>query len=211
MNQIFTIAREVGSGGLVFGKHLAKVLGCPCYDREILSEIARQSSLSESYVRGIVEHRPQPVLPLSTGQMTTLWETYAVLPAQSVYQAQREAIRTLATRSPCVVVGRCADHILQDLNPFRIFLDAELEARVDRVLARTDPSQPQPDRRKVRQFVRRADRGRARYYDFYTGVRWGDKENYDLCLNTTGADIETLAEAVAAFLRRLSPSAGDAR
>ena len=203
MSRIITIAREVGSGGRVLGHLLAEALCCRYYDREILSEIAQHASLTEDYVQEVVERRPQPAIPLTSGQMSSFLETYVAMPAQSVYQAQREAVRALATRSDCVIIGRCADYILRDLHPFRIFLHADIECRVKRCLERQKPGEGALDEKAMRQFVQKMDRERAKYYDFYTGMRWGAKENYDLCVNTTEADLPRLATLLADALRNL--------
>ena len=203
MNKIITIAREVGSGGREVGRMLADALGVRYYDREILTEIAQHASLTEEYVQEVVERRPQPAFSLTGGQMTAFLETYATLPAQSVYQAQRTAVHALAERSDCVVIGRCADYILRDLHPLRIFLHADLECRVKRCLARQKADAEALDEKSMRQLVQKLDRERAKYYDFYTGMRWGAKENYDLCLNTTDADLSAMASILAEAVRRL--------
>ncbi len=203
MRKIVTIAREVGSGGRELGRLLADSLGYRYYDREILSEIAQQTSLTEEFVQGVVERRPQPVFSVSAAQMTAFVDTYAVMPAQSVYQAQREAIRSLAQRSDCVIIGRCADYILRDMNPLRVFLHADLESRVKRCLERQSAGPDALDEKAVRSLVQRIDRERGKYYDFYTGLRWGDKANYDLCVNTSGADMAAIAELLAEAVRRL--------
>lgn len=203
MRKIVTIAREVGSGGRELGRLLADSLGYRYYDREILSEIAQQTSLTEEFIQGVVERRPQPVFSVSAAQMSAFVDTYAVMPAQSVYQAQREAIRSLAQRSDCVVIGRCADYILRDMNPLRVFLHADLESRVRRCLERQNAGPDALDEKAVRSLVQRIDRERGKYYDFYTGLRWGDKANYDLCVNTTGADLGAIAELLAEAARRL--------
>ncbi len=203
MNSIVTIAREVGSGGREFGRHLAELLGRPCYDREILAEIARHASLTESYVQGVVEQRPQFAVPIASGPITPFVADYAAMPSQTVYQAQREAVLAIARRSPCVIVGRCADYILRDLKPLRLFLHADLDWRVRRCLERQAPGPDALDEKSMRQWIQRHDRDRAKYYDFYTGLRWGAKENYDLCLNTGDSDLRHLAEAIAAAMERL--------
>lgn len=209
MNSIITIAREVGSGGRVLGRYLADALGYTCYDREILAEIAQHASLTESYVQGVVEQRPQFAVPFTAGPITPFVADYAAMPSQSVYQAQREAILAIAKRSQCVIVGRCADYILRDLKPLRVFLHADLDCRVRRCLERQAPGKNALDEKAMRQWVQRCDRDRAKYYDFYTGLRWGAKENYDLCLNTTNADLQCLANALATAIGRISVSDPD--
>ena len=203
MRKIVTIAREVGSGGRELGRLLANALGYRYYDREILTEIAQQTSLAEDYVQRVVERRPQPAFSLSAVQVATYLDASAVMPAQSVYKAQREAILSLAEGGNCVVIGRCADYILRGLNPLRVFLHADIESRVRRCLERQAPGPDAVDAKTMRQLIQKMDRERAKYYDFYTGLRWGDKANYDVCVNTTDADLGAIAELLAEAVRRL--------
>lgn len=202
MNTIITIGREVGSGGRVVGEKLAEALGFRYLDREILAEIAQHSSLTEDYVQEVVERRPKPAFTFAGGQMMAFHETYATMPTQAIYQAQRLAVQKLAEHSSCVIIGRCADYILRDMHPIRIFLYADLETRVKRCLERQQGTETL-DEKAMRQLVQRLDKERAKYYDFYTGLRWGAKENYDLCLNTAGADLSLMASILADVVKRL--------
>ncbi len=200
MNTIVTIGREVGSGGLEFAALLAKRLGVPCHDRSVIAAIAEQTAFSEEYVRRVVERRPQSVFPLvPPGHGPALVEGYAAMPTRSVLQAQREVVLRLADRGPCVIVGRCADYILRDRAPLRLFLYADLEDRVRRCLSRA-PAGERHTEREMRQIIQRMDRERAKYYEFFTGATWGDRHRYDLCLNTSGRPIPELVAMTAALL-----------
>ncbi len=201
MDKIITIAREYGSGGIEFAALLSKRLGIPYHDRAVIADIAARTSFSEEYVQRVVERKPQPVLPLlATGHGPAIVDGYASMPAASVYQAQREAVLKLADLGSCIIVGRCADYILRDRSPLRLFLYADLESRVRRCLAATPADAPGRSEREIRQTIQRMDRERAKYYNFYTGEIWGDPHRYDLCLNTSGADLAPLVAAAAALL-----------
>ena len=201
MATIITIGREFGSGGREFARLLSERLGIPAHDRSVIAEIAQRTSFAEEYVRGIVERTPQrPVLPFLPGGQGVFFDGHAEMPAESVYRAQREAVLFLADHAPCIIVGRCADYILRSRAPLRVFLYADLESRVRRCLER-QPEGENRTEREMRQLIQRMDRERARYYDFYTGATWGDRANYDLCLNTSTMPLATAVDIVEAALK----------
>ena len=200
MNKIITIGREFGSGGRELGRRVARELGFDYYDKEILSEIAKHTSLSEEYVQQVVENQPRQLFPITVGRSFLYVDTQPLQQASSVFRAQQEIIREMAERSDCVIVGRCADYILRDLKPFRIFVYADLQSRIERCRARAPEGEHLSDK-EYKQQIQSVDKSRARYYDFYTDMKWGDKLNYELCINTTGQDIPTLAAVVAKLFK----------
>ena len=195
--RIITVGREFGSGGREFGRRLAEELRMEYYDREIIAEIARHTSLSEEYVRQVVEQKPHRLYPITVGQSLAYQEAYPMRQLQAVYQAQSSIIHEMAAKSPCVIVGRCADYILRDEKPFRIFVYADLDSRVRRCMERAAKNEKAMDERQMRKYIQRVDRDRARYYSEYTEQEWGDRNNYDLCVNTTGVVIQEIVSCVA--------------
>lgn len=200
MARIITIGREFGSGGRELGRRLAEELHIEYYDREILSEIAKHTSLAENYIRNVVERQPHNLLPITVGRSFTYVDDYAFKQAQSVYQAQSKIIREMAEKSDCVIIGRCADYILQDLKPFRIFVYADMESRIRRCMERRG-EQEQITEKEMKKQIQAMDKNRARYYEFYTGLKWGDKSNYDLCINTTDTVIKQIVPAIGNLFR----------
>ena len=200
MGRIITIGREFGSGGRELGRRLAEELGIEYYDREILTEIAKHTSLAEAYIQNVVERQPHSLLPITIGRSFAYVEDYAFKQAQAVYQAQSEIIRDLADKSDCVIIGRCADYILRDRKPMRIFVYADLESRIARCMDRRTEGEELSEKEMKKQIVA-MDKNRARYYEFYTGTKWGDKLNYDLCVNTTGTVIKQIVPAIAKMLK----------
>lgn len=199
MGRIITIGREFGSGGRELGRRLAEELHIEYYDREILGQIAKHTSLAEEYIRNVVERQPHNLLPITIGRSFAYVENYAFKQAQTVYQAQSEIIREMAAKSDCVIIGRCADYILRKEKPFRIFVYADLESRVRRSMDRRT-EQEQITEKQMKNQIRNMDKNRARYYEFYTGMKWGDKSNYDLCINTTDTVIKNIVPALAKML-----------
>ena len=200
MNKIITIGREFGSGGRELGRRLARELGFDYYDKEILTEIAKHTSLSEEYVQQVVENQPRQLFPITVGRSFLYVDTQPLQQASTVFQAQQEIIREMAERSSCVIVGRCADYILRDMKPFRIFVYADMQSRIDRCRSRAAEGENMTDK-EYKQQITSMDKSRARYYDFYTDMKWGDKLNYELCINTTNQDIPTLVEFLARIFK----------
>lgn len=197
MNKIITIGREFGSGGREVGRRIAELLGIAYYDREIISEIAKRTSLSERYVQNVAEHKPVIPFPIHTGR--TFW---AVIPdyGQAVQQEQHNIIREMASKSDCIIVGRGADYILREFNPFRLFIYSDMASKIKRCQENSssdygkgaDMTEIELEKR-----IGQINKSRSDYYEFYTGQKWGDKSNYDLCINTAKIEPIKIAEFVA--------------
>ena len=194
MNKIITVGREFGSGGRELGRRLAEELGIEYYDKEIVSEISKHTSLSEEYVQQVVEKTPHRLYPITVGQSMSYVENYYFRQVQSVYEAQSEIITSLAEKSDCVIVGRCADFILREKKPYRIFVYASLESRIRRSLARSEKKMTEKEMKKE---ILSIDKNRQKYYDYYTDQKWGQREFYDLMINTTDTVIKEIVPTIA--------------
>ena len=198
MNRIITVSREFGSGGRELGRRIAEALGFEYYDKEIIEQIARHTSFSEDYVRQVVDGRYHRLFPITVNHSFFIGD-YQTKLLQSVFQAQKKTLQELVELSDCVIVGRCADYLLRDYNPYRIFVYADLDVRVERCMAFNDEAE-QFSEQEIEKHIRRIDRQRARYYREYTGQNWGDKEYYDLCVNTTQKNINDLVVPLSKML-----------
>ena len=107
-----------------------------------------------------------------------------------------EIISQIAEKSDCVIVGRSADYILREKHPFRLFVYAEMEHKMERCKKRAPESEHFTDK-ELKRHILDVDKRRARYYQFFTGQTWGDRLNYDLCINTSNYDIKELVHAIA--------------
>lgn len=197
MNKIITIGREFGSGGREFGRRLAEELGYEYYDKEIIAAIAEKTSMSQEYVQEILEGKPHTLYPITIAQSMFITDNFYIQQEQSIYLAQSEIIRELAQKSNCVIVGRCADFILRDLKPYRIFVYADIDSRIKRCIARNTDSQKHFSEKEIKKHILSIDKNRAKYYNFYTGNQWSDKSNYDLCINTTDVVIKDIVSVIA--------------
>ena len=210
MNKIITIGREFGSGGRELGARLAGVLGVAYYDGEIVRAIAERSELAESYVNQVLEKRIRTYYPITVANTLSAHQGDAVYAVtRSIYTAQTEILRELAEKSDCVIVGRCAGYILADYHPIRIFVYADMKARIERCRQRHKEENNGEDLsdKALEKRIREIDRERAQYYRFYTGQTWGERTNYDLLVNTTNIPIPKLAELIGAF-RKVQPPEG---
>ena len=126
MNQVITISREYGSGGRELGVRLAKALGIPFYDKEVISMAADDMEIAEEAFRRYDEQIEIPDY-LNRERSRVLSSLYEVPISDQLFVAQSNVIRRLASRGPCVVVGRCADRILE--NSVNLFVHAGMEQR----------------------------------------------------------------------------------
>ena len=119
----------------------------------------------------------------------------------TVFTEQHNIIKELAERSDCVIVGRCADYILKEKDPFRIFVYADAESKLKRCRERSPEDENLSDS-KIQRNIRSIDKGRARYYNYFSRQKWGARENYDLLINTSGKDVKQVSEAVADLVKK---------
>lgn len=199
MNKIITIGREFGSGGREVGLKLAEELGYAYYDKEIITEIAKRTELSERYVKTIVERRPVFSYPVHVGRSFLSVNTANVIQSSAVYAEQCKLLKEFAEKSNCVIVGRCADYVLREYDPFKIFVYADMASKIERCKAR-DMSGEQKSDKEIKRYIESIDKNRAKYYEFYTGQTWGDKLGYDICINTTDKAIQDIVPHIAKMI-----------
>lgn len=185
--RIVTVSREFGSGGREIGKRLADALGVPYYDREILTAIADDVGLEEGYVSSLLESPGFLSFPF------TFSKTFSYNPmmgnAAQVLARQHRIIRTIAEKGDCVIVGRGAEAVLAEYKPFRIFVHADMDAKVARCRSRAGENEDLSDKELQRQ-IRQIDKSRASNHNFVSDIPWGDPAGYELCLNTTHLNIK---------------------
>lgn len=179
---VITIGREFCTGGLDIAREVARRLGGPMYDKELITLAAKESGLSEQTIAA-GEKRPSGSL------LYNLYTMGSDLPlSDQVFVVQSQIIRGLADKGPCVIVGRCGDYVLRGrTDVLRVFLHAPLEFRRRR--AQAEGAVPaDADERTANALLEKEDRRRAAYYNFYSEYRWGEAGHYDLCLNTALGD-----------------------
>lgn len=184
INTIITIARQYGSGGREIGELLAKELGIKCYDKELLKRAAKESGICEDIFEN---HDEKPTnsflysLVMDTYSFGYTSAAFSDMPInQKVFLAQFNAIKEIANEGPCVIVGRCADYILEDYdNCLSVFIHSDLNKRMHRVAVRNDLTIS-----KAKDRIVKTDKQRASYYDYYSNKKWGDAKSYNLCIDS---------------------------
>lgn len=200
MSRIITIGREFGSGGRELGRRLAEQLQFEYYDKEIISEIAKHTSLSEQYVSQVLEGKPHTLYPIVVGHSFNTFNQHYYLQMQAVFKAQTDIINNMSEKSDCVIIGRCADYILREKNPYRIFVYADIESRLKRCRSRSPEDEHLTDK-QLKKAILKVDRERAHFYRYYTGGKWGSRENYDLLINTTNTVIKEIVPVLAKMFK----------
>ena len=181
---IITIGRQYGSGGRYVAKLLAERLGIPYYDKELLTEASKDSGICKELLESYDEKQGKNLLfSLISGAQVRAepGAMYMDMPLNhKIFLAQFDTIRRSADEGPCVIVGRCADYVLRDHeNVLNVFIKASMEERVKRITGLYDL-----DPMKAEETIRKTDKQRATYYNYYATGTWGDVSNYHLCLDT---------------------------
>lgn len=202
MHKIITVSRQFGSGGREFGKRLAEKLGYAYYDQEIIKEIAKRTKLSQAYISRMSERKPLFSYPIHIGLSFSSLDSYNLDQSAEIIKQQYTILNEAAERSSCLIVGRAADYLLRDYQPFRIFIYADLASKIARCQKREKEAELSENELKKK--IRLIDKNRAAYYKYLTDQKWGEITNYDLCLNTSRFAIKDLVEAVALILRMQS-------
>ena len=202
-NPIITIGRQYGSGGRAVAKKLAEVMNIAFYDKELLAEASKESGICQEVMENYDEKQEKRSFLSMMGFQARMDPAgmYLEMPMNHrIFLAQFDAIRKIADKGPCVIVGRCADYVLRDHeNVLNVFIKASMEERIKRITMLYDM-----DQMKAEETIRKADKQRATYYTYYATGTWGDVTNYHLCLDTGVLGIDGAVELIrsAVELRR---------
>lgn len=196
-NKIYTIGREFGSGGRDVGEKLAQRLGIRFYDKELLQQAAKESGFCEEIFENHDE-KPTNSFLYSLVMDTYSMNTHSTVPFldmplnHKVFLAQFDAIKKIAERESCVIVGRCADYALSD-NPdcINIFIHADKDYRTKVVCKRSNITE-----NKARDMIAKQDKQRASYYNYYTSKKWGDAAGYHLTLDSGKIGVDGCVDVI---------------
>ena len=203
MNQkiVICINREYGSGGRAVGEMLAEDLGVHYYDKEILKLAAEESGINEtlfnqadaSFTGSLLSRAAAKVY---NGDLIPPW-SQEFTSEQNLFNYQAKVIKALAKEKSCVIVGRCAGYILKDeSNVVNVFVHAPLDFRLER--AAEKKSLPP---RELEKFVEKENRRRAAYNLAYTGERWDDAHNYDICVDSSKLGVEKCVAIIKGYMK----------
>ncbi|MGN1097920.1 MAG: AAA family ATPase [Clostridia bacterium] len=187
---IITIGREFGSGGREIGLKLSERLGIPFFDKEIIRKAAEDSGIVESVMDYYDEHHTSPIF--ATGSI--LFDIYQMPMSDRVYLEQCKAIKSIAEKGSCVIVGRCADVVLEN-NPglVRVFICGNM---ADKVARKREVVKDKNDA-QLEAHIKSVDKKRAKYYGYYTDKKWGEAKQYDICVNSSLLGIDGTVDLIA--------------
>ena len=199
---VITIARQYGSGGRTVGKMLADELGIHYYDKELSKLASEESGINEAL---FVDTDESVKKKWKSMLSSTIYDGSLKKPGdsdftsdQNLFNIQAKVIRDLAeSGEPCVIIGRCADFVLKDYdNALRVFVHADHD-----FLMQEAGKVQSLKGKELEKFIAQIDKGRADYYEYYTGHKWTDALNYDLCLDSGKLGFEKCVEAIKAYAK----------
>lgn len=193
---IINIGRQFGGGGLGVADELGKRLGIPVYDKELITKAAQDSGFSAEFFEQTDEKKSFFSLSSFFGGGYSVTENY--MSDRGLFKMQSDTIERIAEQGSAIIVGRCADYILRDLdNTLNVFLTSPDEIRAERIAERKDITIE-----AAAKLIEEKDKKRAEYYNYYTFGNWGVASNYDLCIDSSILGIEGTAEFIIDFAKK---------
>lgn len=202
---IINVGRQFGSGGRLVALALGRKLGIPVYDQELIAKAAEQSGFSKELFANSDEKRNLLALSSFIVDVGRFGSADNYMSDNQLFVIQSNVIRSLADKGPAIFIGRCSDYILRDRKCLDVFVTATDEVRIKRVAERMSITPEQAD-----SLMRKKDRTRETYYNYYTFGNWGVASNYDLCVDSSVLGIEGTADMIIDFCRRAGLLSKDA-
>lgn len=188
--KIITINRTLGSNGRVIGRALAEELGIAFYDKELIDIAAKEQNIPFDTLAKVDEKKAnQWRFPID--HELQIDSDYHFIPMNDVlYDLQRKIIVNLADKEDCVIVGRCANHILAGKS-LSIFIHAPFDYRVKNLMERTGREE-----KSAQKTIRKIDKERRTYYEYFTDKKWTDMTQYNLCIDSSRFSQEQIIQMV---------------
>lgn len=202
---IINVGRQFGSGGRLVALALGRKLGIPVYDQELIAKAAEQSGFSKELFANSDEKRNLLALSSFIVDVGRFGSADNYMSDNQLFVIQSNVIRSLADKGPAIFIGRCSDYILRDRKCLDVFVTATDEVRIKRIAERMNITTEQAD-----SLMRKKDRTRETYYNYYTFGNWGVASNYDLCVDSSVLGIEGTADMIIDFCRRAGLLSKDA-
>ncbi len=194
-SKIITISRQYGSGGREVGEKLAEKLNYAYYDKEVIRRAVEESDISEEFFENSGESAGKMFsyfLTFANGGGGTAGEDTLPLPDR-IFLIQSKVIKKLASEGPCVIIGRSADYVLRDYpDVLKVLIYADNDSRVHRVMKRNNLTEKGALAR-----IKKIDKGRALYYEQFTGNKWCDALSHDIAISTSKFSINETVDILA--------------
>ncbi len=194
MKKIITIGRQFGSGGREIGEKLAQKLNYTFYDKNLIILAAEKGGMSQEVLTNADEKAANPWLYAAMSQTGQANINTSFSTNDTLFTLQSQVIKEIAKTENAVIVGRCSDYILrnEDVELLNVFIYAPTEARVKRITKRAQVTEQQ-----ALQLIKKTDKQRKCYYDFYTDKKWASHSSYDLNLDSSRFGIDKAVEIIA--------------
>ena len=198
---IITIGRQYGRGGRELGEKLAQKLGYKFYDEELVNMAAEKSNMSSDILRMADEKATKSLLySIVTGMDSRFLNPYYELPINDkLFIEQSNVIKSLAEEGNCVIVGRCADYVLENakIPSVDLFVYATMEHKIERISKKYDLT-----KEKAKDKIKKIEKGRKTYYNYYSNREWGNIANYDLCISTSKISVDDAVDVAITFINK---------
>lgn len=198
---IITIGRQFGSGGKELGEKLAQKLGYKFYDQELVEMAAEKSNMNSSILHQADEKASKSLLySLVTGMDSRFLTPHYDLPINDkLFIEQSNIIKSLGEEGNCVIVGRCADYVIETakMHSVDLFIYASMEHRIERISKKHELT---PE--KAKEKIKKTEKGRKAYYNYYSNKEWGNIANYDLCINTSLISVDDAVDVAYEFIKK---------
>ena len=194
---IINVGRQFGSGGKLVALALGRKLGIPVYDQELITKAAEESGFSKELFAKSDEKRNMLAFSSFVVDVGRFGSVDNYMNDNQLFVIQSNVIRSIADKGSAIFIGRCSDYILRDRKCLDVFVTAADAVRIKRVAARMNLSPEQAE-----SLIRKKDRTRETYYNYYTFGNWGVASNYDLCVDSSILGIDGTADMIIDFTRR---------
>lgn len=194
---IINVGRQFGSGGKLVALALGRKLGIPVYDQELIAKAAEESGFSKDLFAKSDEKRNMIALSSFVVDVGRFGSVDNYMNDNQLFVIQSNVIRSIADKGSAIFIGRCSDYILRDRKCLDVFVIATDPVRIKRVAERMNLSPEQAE-----SLIRKKDRTRETYYNYYTFGNWGVASNYDLCVDSSILGIDGTADMIIDFTRR---------
>ena len=197
---IITISRENGSGGEMIAKMISEKLSVPYYDKDLITLSAKESGFSEE-VFETMEKKPTTsfLYAISTSYMmgSPVFGGIELPLADKAFLAQANVIKDLAKKGSMIVVGRCSNYVLKEYpNVINIFIYGDLKDRVEKYAKDNNI-----EKEEAESLVVKLDKRRSSFYNYYTSLKWGRANDYDLMINPFKIGFENACELICDYIK----------
>ena len=197
MSFVITIGRENGSGGRYISEELSKKLNIKLYDKELTKKVSEDNNINIDLLEEVDEKQKKSfwyTMAMASMAMTDSVNSLTELPTnEQFFLKTAKAIEELYETESCVIIGRCANSILKNKkNVLSIFVySSDEEFKVQRKVRYAGLNE-----KEAVKIIRKMDKERASYYNYYTDGKWGAKEEYDLCIDTSKIGVDNAVELI---------------